>query len=529
MAAVTTSAGRPEPDSGSREPPPSRLRRRTRFTLLALLALTVVFAWPMQVNGYNQNAHYALIRALADGVPYIDRSLGEIGDLATGDIATFEGHTYAVKPPGLAMLTLPWFVVVEATGMRTTGDPTRVIWALNLWGAALPTLGLILLVRRLAERLAPGFGTATAVTLALGTMVLPFATLFFNHALASFLALAAFALLWHEREGRSRLWLLAAAGFVLGLGVTVDFQLGLGVGLPLGLYALRRRRLIQRGAAYAGGVLAGVVPLAVFNWWAFGSLTHTAYDSYWDQTAGERLSYFRVPRLDSLAEILFSAMGLVTLAPVLMCGLGGTALLLRRRRPEALVILGVTLIVTVYQAGLGGFGGQGPPRYLMPLLPFVGLPLALAFRALPLTTIALACVSVFQAVVMTATGPLAAYDGEWLHRVRERDFPLTAASLVEITGWYTIVPFFAAALVAVAAAALASRRPEVSVREVPVALGALAGWALVAVNASNPVGRPPENGYVLGVVLGVSAVVLLIVLARGVRARPSGTAAAAAG
>ena len=43
--------------------------------LLALLALAVAFAYPMQVNGYNQNAHYALVRALADGKPWIDQSL----------------------------------------------------------------------------------------------------------------------------------------------------------------------------------------------------------------------------------------------------------------------------------------------------------------------------------------------------------------------------------------------------------------------------------------------------------------------
>ena len=30
--------------------------------------------------------------------------------------------------------------------MRTTGDPTRVIWALHLWASALAGVGLVLLV-----------------------------------------------------------------------------------------------------------------------------------------------------------------------------------------------------------------------------------------------------------------------------------------------------------------------------------------------------------------------------------------------
>jgi hypothetical protein len=527
MPAGATPAEERPPEAGRSEPAAEPPRRRPRLALLALLAVGLAYAWPMHVNGYNQNAHYALVRALADGVPYVDRSLGEIGDVSTQDIARFEGHIYAVKPPGLAMATVPWFLLVEATGMRTTGDPTRVIWALNLVGSALAALILLVLVRWIAERIAPGYGTATAVVLGLGTMLLSFATLFFNHALSTLLGFAAFALLWRERDAPGRPLLVAAAGLVLGLGVTVDYQLGVGIGIPLALYAVSRTPRVRRGLAYAAGVTVGVLPLALFNLWAFGSLTHTAYESYWEQIGGERLAYFSAPRADVLADILFSAMGLVTLAPVLVCGLVGAALLVRRRRAEALVLLGVTAIVTIYQAGLGGFGGQGPPRYLMPLLPFVGVGLALTFRRLPLTTIALAAVSVFQAVVMTATGPLAAYDGEWLARVPDRDFPLTAASLVGITGWYSILAFFAAAAVAVAAAALASPRPAVSLREVPIALAALLGWALVALQASNPYGHPPRDGYVLAAVLIVSAAVLVLALALGGRPRLRGGAAPA--
>ena len=62
----------------------------------------------MQVNGYNQNAHYALVRALAVyGTPYIDRTRGQIGDVSTGDVATYKGHVYAAKAPGLAFLSVP--------------------------------------------------------------------------------------------------------------------------------------------------------------------------------------------------------------------------------------------------------------------------------------------------------------------------------------------------------------------------------------------------------------------------------------
>ena len=107
-------------------------------TIVAFASVAFAFAYPMQVNAWNQNAHYALVRALADGTPTIDKSRTEIGDLGTGDVTLVNGHYYSNKAPGLAFVTLPAFVVVDALGMRTTGDPTKVIWVLHLWAIALP-------------------------------------------------------------------------------------------------------------------------------------------------------------------------------------------------------------------------------------------------------------------------------------------------------------------------------------------------------------------------------------------------------
>ena len=50
-----------------------------------------------------QNSHYALVKALARGMPNIDETLGETGDLKSHDVATHDGHLYTVKSPGLAM------------------------------------------------------------------------------------------------------------------------------------------------------------------------------------------------------------------------------------------------------------------------------------------------------------------------------------------------------------------------------------------------------------------------------------------
>ena len=501
------------------ERPGASSRRRLGAAAVAVAALAFAFAYPMQVNGYNQNAHYAFVRALADGKPYVDKALGEIGEVSTRDVSEFEGHVYATKAPGLALVSLPAFAVVEATGMRTTGDPTRVIWALHLWGAALPALGLVLLAWWLGDRLAAGLGLATAVTLGLATLVLEFSTLFFSHALSAFVAFAAFALLWRERDGPQRLGLVAAAGALSGFAVAIEHPL-VFAGAVLGAYAIARPDRLRRGVAYTAGVAVGLAPLLLYNTWAFRNPFHFTYED--NLTApgvdpGRGFFGFGVPSLGNTWDLLFSSMGLLVLTPVLALGVAGIVLMWRQRRAEALVVAGVIAAYLLYNSSLryfSPFGGLGPPRYLFTLIPFAALPLALAYRRFPLATLALALVSALQMVLMTATGPLAAYDGAWLDRVQAKQFVQTGASLVDVTGWYTILPFLAAALVAVGVA-LAATRVEVSVAELPFAVVAVALWAVAALAADNPNGFPPGTSYVLAVAGAATvAVAALALLAR---------------
>jgi 4-amino-4-deoxy-L-arabinose transferase-like glycosyltransferase len=500
------------------ERPPASVRRRLSAAVVALAAVAFTLAYPMQVNGYNQNAHYAFVRALADGKPYVDQALGEIGEVSTRDTSRFEGHTYATKAPGLALVSLPAFAVVEATGMRTTGDPTRVIWALHLWGSAAAVLALALLVLWLGNRLEPGLGLAAAVTLGLATLMLPFGTLFFSHALAALVGFAAFAVLWRERDGPQRLALVAAGGALAGFGVAIEHPL-VFVGLVLGAYAIARPDWLRRGVAYSLGVLVGLAPLLLYNTWAFRNPFHFTYED--NLTApgidpDRGFFGFGVPSLGITHDLLFSAMGLLVLTPVLALALVGLVLLWRRRPVETLVIGGVIAAYLLYNSSLryfSPFGGLGPPRYLVTLVPFAALPLALTYRRFPLTTLGLAIVSAFQMVVMTATGPLAAYDGEWLQRVRAKEFVQTAASLVDVTGWYTIAPYCLAVLVAIVAAGVASRGVALRLAELPVAAAAVAAWAVAALAAENPNGTPPGTGYVVALAVAATAGVALLALA----------------
>ena len=158
----------------------------------------------------------------------------------------------------------------------------------------------------------------------------------------------------------------------------------------LGLYLLSRRdaltpagRAARAGAYIAGGVV-GIVPLLLYNHYAFHSWTHLAYSEH--AAPAERASSgSALPSLKVLATLLLDSRGLLTISPVLIMGALGTVLLYRRgRRAEALTIGGICLCYVGYNSGYylpfgGGFMG---PRFLTTMLPFLAFPIAHRAEAL---------------------------------------------------------------------------------------------------------------------------------------------------
>ncbi len=367
----------------------------------------------------------------------------------------------------------------------------EIVDLIGLWGNVLPGLLLLVLVWRAAERLQPGFGVAAAVTLGLGTMALALSTLLFSHIFTAFLGFAAFVLLMRERDGPPRAWLTGAAGLAVGYAIASEYPLAF-VAAVLGLYLLSRPdtlrsppALLRRGGAYLLGALVGIVPLALYNHYAFHSLTHVAYANVPRQQQG--FFGIGVPSPRVLATLLLDSRGLLTLSPVLAMGALGTVALYRRgRRAEALVIAAVCLCYALYDSGYflpfgGGFEG---PRFLATMLPFLALPLGIAFKRWPGPTVALAGASVTCAVIATITHPLIGYETEtviWMRFLGRGFFQPTIASAYGLgRGWGGIWPFLLAAAAAIALAALACERMRLTAGALAAGVLALAAWGLFA-------------------------------------------------
>lgn len=521
-------------------PDPAAARRR-RLGIAAIVALGFAWAFVLQSLGWAQTSYYALVKALGDGTAQIDAYHWE-----TRDKSFTNGHFFSVKAPGLPFLLLPVNEAFEAFGgrewAREAADRARengagqwtyrglnvssygydaeraaavkrlletqapIIWVLTLVGSVLPAVALLLLVRSLAERLQPGLGTATALTLGLGTLVMVFATQLFGHVIASLIGFAAFALLWREREGPPRLGLLALAGVLSGLAVVTEYPLAFA-GAIVGLYGVLRpealagglRPVLARGGAYAAGVLAGVLPLAAYNLWAFGSLTTLSYDNAVDRqgfsghdTLGLNDGGFfgiGLPDARVALELLIAPRGLLVITPVLALGLVGTVLLHRRgRRAEALTIGAVCAVYWVYTMGYWlPFGGGSPgPRFLVPVLPFLALGIAETWRRLPATTLVLGTCGAVVMSVAAITYPLIGTGsvGQWWERLAEGNFQHTIVSIMGAgNGWPALLPVLGLLAAAVLLGVRATGPLPVG-RDVRTALAALAGWCLLALVVS---------------------------------------------
>jgi hypothetical protein len=349
---------------------------------------------------------------------------------ASGDLGyvPHTGHFHPNKPPGTSFLALPAYWVIYQVERALGIDPDR--WwtvTINSWLTTLCSVGLLsalgcVLFFRLAQDFSAGaLWPAAAATLAFafGTAFFPFGTILFDHNLTAVLLLAAFYFL---RTGLGAgAWMLA--GWCAGLAAITNYVAAVP-GAFLGLYALLAPRGIiagwhwRRAMPFSLGVVPPFLLICWYGWVNFGSpfkLANDFQNPLFKDPSGA-LGMFRL--FQSSADVIQFAYvaavltfspyrGLFVLSPVMLLAAAGIVAWLREKTFVAdarlcLAIFGFFFVVNCSFNGYHG-GFSAGPRYLVPGLPFLALPLATMFARRRVLASMLASLSIAQQALLTAT------------------------------------------------------------------------------------------------------------------------------
>ena len=292
-----------------------------------------------------------------------------------------DGHVYSKKGLAISLAQAPLYwlaLILPGLGMLQT------VSLLN----ALLTAGTAVLIYAILHALgfSPRTSLLTALFYGLGTIAWVYAKYLFSGTLAGFLlTLTTYWLLTHRPQYSP--WRLALPGFSAGLTVLARANNLLLLAL-FGLYLLYRlittrspsqalnlRRLILQllpfilGAAAAGGILLW------YNGQRSGNPLQTGYD----------LTIFSPNILLGLYKLLFSPLrGLFIYSPLLLLAIPGWLKLRKTQTGLAWLCLGlVGMTVLLFSAWSSGEGLSWGSRFLVPVIPFLVLPLAPLIEAFP--------------------------------------------------------------------------------------------------------------------------------------------------
>jgi hypothetical protein len=406
-------------------------RRAYSITLFLILLVSYGYFLPRWAD-WGANSRANLTYAVGDsGVLYIDAYHTNTGDKAcfpgpfTSDpndvtAGSCTGHYYTDKSIGPSLLALPPYMIFRAIAalppmenfiqsgrsigamgdtLNPEGEGIRpqavyeymALTFITLFASAVPSAFLGVVVFWMAVRFTERDSYAFVLALAygLGTMALPYSNALYQHQLAAFGTFTGFYLLYRViRENASRRWLWVV-GVLFSFVVITEYPV-VPVLAILFLWAFFSMK--DWGALYR--VVLGAIPLgllfAAYNFAIFGTPLPAGYE-YSTNWQGEHNSGFfslGLPNLDRIYGLTLSPVrGIFVMSPFLILALWGIWLMFRKQ-PQQRGLLAVILLscgfIFMYNASSvmwwGGF--TIGPRYLIPMLPFMVLPIAFVLNVL---------------------------------------------------------------------------------------------------------------------------------------------------
>lgn len=447
----------------TRSPRRSSVLTDRRIEVLIAVALLLIAGPMMHKYLAAPASRYLLTVAIVeDGTIFLD----DYEEHLFIDKAVVDGRVLSDKAPYQSMIGVPFFAVYRVAGGDafpataaedpTTPTPMIGLWWLTLWTSLVPAFVLFLLMRRIVTRVYPKVSTRTAVALLFGTILLPFAAMLFGHVLSATLLFAGWYVMRDSQRQRDLVW----AGLLIALGVGTEYPVAVCAVVLFGAAVARHRA--QAAFLVLGGVI-GAVPLMLYHTAAFGGPFQTAYQGHLPNFQGDgALGVYNLQWPDSyeIMRALVGDRGLFVLTPILLVALVGAFVAIRERtgvRRDSILAMVMLVGLLAVSTGIDGIGGASPgPRYLIPIIPFMALPLAEAWRRFGTMAAVAAILGATFMLMATITDPMVETDDpvgptEWVDELIAGEL---GPNLPQHLGAGALLPVFTVAGLFVLAAAL---------------------------------------------------------------------------
>ena len=375
-----------------------------RLAAAVFVIVFITYAWFFGGAGWNQNSSFDLTRAIVeqhtiriDGLPS-----------NTGDYSRIGNRIYSNKPPGLSLLAVIPYAIAHAIESEPASPMSQII---NLWICTVTTCAvpgallasMFFLYARRQFDVSPRAALLVTFVLAFGTYLFAYSTVFFGHVPSALFLFASFALARRKP---------LLSGACAGMAVLCNYLAIVALPAIAFLVIAERRRAIARWLL--GGAPLALILLA-YQYAAFGSPWRTASETSNPSFIGKGLflGLFQLPQPHALFAITFSAYrGLFFISPVLLLALIGAVKMWRsEHRRELGAIAFIVIAFFLANASFNGWNGGAAigPRYVLPIVPFLGVLMLFAANLFRSLWIALATISIAINFIATAVNPLPAW------------------------------------------------------------------------------------------------------------------------
>jgi hypothetical protein len=289
-----------------------------------------------------------------------------------------DGRYYAPYGIGQALYSIPFYlagVAAERVSGLSVGKPEAIRKSVVVLGNTVATALAIWVAFLFAWRISGNTRAAVANALILGfaTLLWPYAKFGFNAPLSMLSVLFGTYAVWVGVRA-SRPWMLVFGGAGLGSALLVRHELALAC-LPIGVWIAAESgfdvaKTVKRGALVAAPVVAAGLLVLFYNYTRFGNPFDTGY------LRDETVSF--IPVWEGLFGLLASpGRSFFLYSPITLAGVAGLVWLARLDRSTALLFAGHVVVVLLFYASLVHWDADRSygPRYLLPLIPWLVLPL----------------------------------------------------------------------------------------------------------------------------------------------------------